>query len=670
MKSKISFFNKGILLNDLKRFLWLGIAYFVFLFFSIPVKILNIYDCNKIQINYHRYMNYIFSFDSSPLTFSICIVPVFVALILFRYIQNKKSIDMIHSLPITRKHLFDNHVFFGLMTLIMPVILISIICFLLKISLNLNDKNLHFTYNDVVYWAGITILLTTFIFLFTILIGMLTGLTAAQGILTYILLFLPYGLSILIFYNLKIIIYGFVYESYMETNFLFLSPITRLTNLKDFPMEHYEIITYIILSFTIFIIGRILYKKRKSEAISNVVAFKLLQPIFKYGLTFCCMLVGGMYFAYMEKNLSWIIFGYIIASFIGYIISEMIIKKSLKVFKNLKGYFIYSVVMVLIMVCINFDLISFQKRIPAFNEIESIFLEDNFFSLIKGSRKKPHFYKEFSNIEEIQKLHKDIISNKISYNELNSLKGNFQRKPVALMYKLKNGSTIKRQYIIPAEIYNKHFKGIYESAEYKIINNPILNKDSSSIDKISFHENYLWKNFSLTKPSEIKEFTDILKSEILNQAYDSDEYRKLFWSDINLSLRNDENESNQLKRNDYLKDHYDDTNFHYVFSQSYVKLQKWLTEKGYIEYVRTMPEDIDYAIIEKFNSTNKDIDLNNKNVKRLEIKDKTQIETCLRNTYTDNEGEYIIGFYSKNNHVFYGNLKKDNLPALVKDYFK
>lgn len=652
MKSKISFFNKGILLNDLKRFLWLGIAYFVFLFFSIPVKILNICDYNKIQINNPRYMYNIFSFDSSPLTFSIYIVPVLIALILFRYIQNKKSIDTIHSLPITREQLFNSHVFFGLMTVIIPVILISIICFLLKISLNLNDKNLHFTYNTLIYWAGITILLTTFIFLFTTLVGMLTGLTTTQGILTYILLFLPAGLSVLASYNLNISLYGFPCD-YLLANAMFLSPITRLTDLNRVPMDNYEIIVYVTLSCVAFIIGRLLYKKRKSEAISNVVAFELLQPVFKYGVTFCCMLVGGMYFAYIEKSLYWIIFGYILTSFIGYIVSEMIIKKSLRVFKNLKGYCFYSVVITLIIICINFDLIGYETKLPTLNEVESIFFGRNFYSLSKDNVQDPPFYKESSSIEKIQRFHKDIIDSKI--NNPKASKGNY----VALAYKLKNGRTIKRQYSVSNEVYHKNFKDIYESNEYKILQYPILSIDPNSIDKIFMHPDYAsFNELTITNPLEIKEFINILKDELINQHYDNSS--KLSCANIEILYSNN-NEKIDDYRNKYMNCN---------FEQSYAKLEKWLIEKGYVKSARIMSEDIDHIIIEKFDGLNKNINIDNKNVKRLEIKDKTQIDTCLKNTYTDDRGEYIIGFYAKNNHVFYGTLKKDNLPTLVKDFFK
>jgi DNA-binding NarL/FixJ family response regulator len=39
------------------------------------------------------------------------------------------------------------------------------------------------------------------------------------------------------------------------------------------------------------------YKKRKLEAASEPIAFLRLRDIFKYGATFCTMMVGGMYFS-------------------------------------------------------------------------------------------------------------------------------------------------------------------------------------------------------------------------------------------------------------------------------------------------------------------------------------------------------------------------------------
>ena len=95
------------------------------------------------------------------------------------------------------------------------------------------------------------------------------------------------------------------------------------------------------------------------------------------------MLLGGIYFSGVYSNgakyrLYWVMFGYAIASVIGYIIAEIIITKSLRIFRNIKGYFIYVIIIALVLIGINSDIIGYEKRIPALENIESIYLESGF----------------------------------------------------------------------------------------------------------------------------------------------------------------------------------------------------------------------------------------------------------------------------------------------------
>ena len=44
MKSKTSFFNRGVLLNDFKRFAWIGAGYLLVLLLSVPLKVFMLYS--------------------------------------------------------------------------------------------------------------------------------------------------------------------------------------------------------------------------------------------------------------------------------------------------------------------------------------------------------------------------------------------------------------------------------------------------------------------------------------------------------------------------------------------------------------------------------------------------------------------------------------------------
>ncbi|GCD10820.1 DUF6449 domain-containing protein [Clostridium tagluense] len=644
MKLKISYFNKGVLINDIKRFAWIGICYLIFLLFEVPFKIITIDANNTGNPGYLTSMQNIFT--NEVLMVSIAVIPVLTAILLFRYIQSKKSVDMIHCLPIKRVKLYDNHIFIGILILTVPVIITALSALLLKGALGLNTTGIHFTVKNVISWAGITILFDTFIFLLSVFVGMFTGLSAAQGILTYIFLFLPMGLTTLINYNLNFFVYGVASDYYTRTGIDFFSPMTKY--LAHEPMIFMDILIYIIFCIIFYLAARFAYHKRSLEAASNAVAFKHLEPVFKYGITFCCMLVGGIYFRSIHY---WVALGYVITSLFGYIIAEIIITKSLKIFRNIKGYLLYAMIIVLIIVGANFDIIGYEKRMPAVENIESIYMDSGFYFLTQKEDIQIPLYSEKENFINIEKLHKKLIDDKKTLKYYSNV-----NEQVAIIYNLKTGKQIKRQYNIPKQVYGEYLKPIYESKKYKEIHNIILSTDSSSIDKISINPNQTNKNVTITNPIQIKEAINILKNEASNETYEDIVDSRADWANINILLSND-------KRIDL------------SWKKSYKQFENWLKQNGYYAKARIMPEDIDYAIIEKRNVNNAnagiDISMKNSNVKRLKITDKNKLEICLTNYSNSREGQYVLGLYMKNgDSTTYLNIEDKYVPDFALEYFK
>jgi ABC-2 type transport system permease protein len=646
MKLKTSYFNKGVLHNDIKRFGWVGICYLIFLLFEVPFKIFTINASNAAHPEYIESMQNVFSNDTLKL--STAVIPVLIAILLFRYIQSKKSVDMIHCLPIKRVKIYDNHIFIGILFLVVPVLITALAALLLKGALNLNNTDIHFTVKTVTSWTGSTILFNIVIFLSSVFVGMFTGLSSAQGILTYIFLFLPMGLTTLINYNINFFVYGVANDYYINNGIAFFSPIQRYISIS--PMTSMEMFRYIMFCIILYLAARFAYHKRSLEAASNAVAFKNLQPVFKYGITFCCMLLGGIYFRGPGYGFSWVIFGYTIASLVGYIIAEIIMTKSLRIFRNIRGYFIYAIIIVFVAIVINSDIIGYEKRMPALENIENIYLENSFYYSNGKLDNQIRVYSEKENLNNIEKLHKKLIEDKKSLKHSSS-----SNEQVAILYTLKNGKQIKRQYNIPPQGYGEYLKPIYESKEYKKMHNNILNNDYSSIDKISINSSKN-KNTIITNPIEIKEAIEILKNEVLNETYEDIIDSRDVWTDINILLSDDKRIDLSWKR-------------------SYKEFENWLKQKGYYAKARLMPEDIDYALIEKRDPNNPHGGINqsqeNSNIKRLKITDKNKLETCLTNYSNNGAGQYVLGLYMKNgDDITYLNIEDQYVPDFVKEYFK
>jgi ABC-2 type transport system permease protein len=133
MKSKTSLINRGILLNDFKRFAWIGIGYLLLLLFSTPLKIVMLYSQLKNDavvagvvlenggvaaidlVNATSRFLSILQFDTNAVllqVMSLIVIPVLTGLLLFRYLQDSQASDMVHALPVKRETIYNTHCFF------------------------------------------------------------------------------------------------------------------------------------------------------------------------------------------------------------------------------------------------------------------------------------------------------------------------------------------------------------------------------------------------------------------------------------------------------------------------------------------------------------------------------------------------------------------------------
>ena len=76
---------------------------------------------------------------------------------------------------------------------------------------------------DILNWLKIALIANLLLFSSTVAVGMITGMSALQGLLTYILLLVPSGLTLLVLHNLKMYLYGFAYD-YFSVDLERLSP--------------------------------------------------------------------------------------------------------------------------------------------------------------------------------------------------------------------------------------------------------------------------------------------------------------------------------------------------------------------------------------------------------------------------------------------------------------
>jgi ABC-2 type transport system permease protein len=653
MPSKTSWFNREIFLQNMRDVGWVGLLYFLGLLFSLPLQLFMLYSSED---QFQPHINNLFEVSFNELQYLLMlIIPILLAVFLFRYLQVKSASDLMHSFPITRQQLFHHHILTSFLLLTVPVVLTALVVAILSVILQLGE---YVSLTDLFIWMGSTLLIDYFLFLVGVFVGMLTGISVVQGVLTFIILLFPVGICVLFVLNLKFFLYGFAYDYFSELKLIEnFSPITRILKLPQEPIGWGEAFVYIMLSILFYSLSLYLYKKRNLETVSQAIAFRQLRPVFKYGVTFCAMLLGGAYFGLLEDQFSWTLFGYFIGSIIGYFVAEMVLQKTWRVFGHVKGYVGFFVAAAVLITTLQFDVTGFEKRVPNVMEIEKVYFTESPYVYFDEESRSRYWYIEPENIQSIVKLHKQLIKDQ---EKLKNIKG--PKHPVFLMYELENGNQIIRQYFIhDQKDYKAYLQPIYESSEYKENQYEILQVRAETVSNLTIVPSGLTtKRVVLTKQEDIREAISVLKDDFRQKSFEDIIDPRDAWATIELYLNNGKVIS-------------------LIWEKSNLKFEKWLETRGFIQDARVMPKDIQYALVFKQGQIDKDLlyqyhdqelfNMINRLDHKIKVDQQEQIEAILRNT-SSMDGKYLVALYYTNGSREIRGIEEEYAPDFIKEQFE
>ncbi|QOY38399.1 multidrug ABC transporter permease [Anaerobacillus isosaccharinicus] len=664
MQLKTLLFNRGIMTQNLRSVGWIGIAYFLCLFFSVPLQILMIFSSEEnSRMHYLHQAENLFRFTEEFQLILMFTVPVLLAIFLFRYLHVKLSSDYIHSLPIKRVALYHQHLIFGIVMLMIPVLLTGVILLvlsgfvdapeLLKISL-------------IGQWVGSTILINTFVFTASVFVAMFTGISVFQGVLTYILFVFPAGVTVLFFMNIKYLLHGFAVDYYLHNQMERIVPFVTASKLVRESLSGIEIAVFLLLTLISYLIALVAYQKRKVETATQAIAFRSLQPVFLYGVTFCSMLLGGMYFGETQEALGWRIFGYIIASIIGYFVALMILEKSWRVLTKWKGYSIFVTIMVLLALLISFDVTGYENRIPSLDKIERAYFgegvymmdEKRFDSDIHDYKyRERYYYQEKENIENIRQLHEQIVKTQGRFDQYS---GHYRN--AVFGYELANGKMVVRQYRVPQDFYtkpNQFYGAILESEEHKWNVHGVLRLDDvTEIDKITIMSNRGMQQLTITNRDDIESFHRTFQKEFKEETYEQFQSNVGSWASVDYLLK-------------------DNQRVYSAWKKSFDQVEAWLEERNLVKQARLTGEDISYAIVIKkdkeylydymrYDDTLKEFE-NRPDAIRIDNFD--QLEECLKLSSWNDSGDFVIAYYLHADYSspLFESIDFNNAPTFIKE---
>lgn len=660
MRSKTSWYNNELTKQNFRHVGWISLIYFIAMAVAIVINILMKIEQDDRYYFYHDSLN-LFEHGMFLQILTLFIVPIMTAIFLFRYLHHKDASDFIHSLPMKRKHLFYHQVLFGFGTMLGPVSLIALSLFIMHFVVDVSE---FYQLSSLGYWYGITSLILSLVFALTVFVGQLTGTSIIQGIFTFIFLLFPAGFSILVMFNLNYALIGVADYYFMNEKVFEFSPLTDLPNFLYSHVSTTKIIIYIIATLVLLAVSLFLYRKRNVETATQTITFQILKPIFIYSFTFCFTLIGGLYFGAVQYGYDWIVFGYFLFSIFGYLIAQMTLNKTWRIFNKWKEYVIFFIACAVLFLLVMLDFTGFENRVPDPANIDEVYVNDEPYQYHLSGEELDQFsgITDEQTIKAITTLHQRLINDSKRGDFLN-----YQKQSISLRYQLSNGKQLVREYYVDdLNAYEEQLSKIHQSLEHKMYSNELFRIDQDKIKSLQISSHLVNKEAFISEQEQIDTMINALQEDILTETYYSYRNEKAYFTEIQIEVENDNN-----------------LNRYHVYlpvKLSYSHFLTELKEANLYEEAVLLPEDVNKVLIaereiglaDEFNYE-PDNYFNEEAKAVLEITDNEQISQILDSIVyphqTDGD-QYVIGLYINESYPYVYFVKKEHLPDYVHTYFR
>lgn len=458
MPSKTSFCNGTELRKCLSRWWPLWVIYGVILFIMLPGILLNAQSSgvtpyeNPEQIAYLS--NVIVSETQLLLPLTAFCAGLLAAAAMFGYLYSARSTGLAASLPIRRGCMFRTHLLAGL------VMLLSAEVVVFGLAVLIETVRFTLVIQPLLIWLGVLALETVIFYAIAVLCAMFTGHAVLLPCLYLLVNFVAVGFQVLI----DAVLYTFVYgmSSVTELQVEWLSPLilfvehTHVSN--DFIVRAtgdgtsvqaaasgfsgwLNILVWFVFALLLLVCAGQLYRRRRMESAGDTIAIPVLKPVLKYIVALFAGLalpvaVYSMLLnvpAYRTHLLPFLLLT-ILGAALGFVISEMIIRKSLRIPRTVwRGCAVTAAVCCLVVIGAKCDFTGYARRVPDAEQVASVRIAcDGYGSELS----------EQENILAVEDIHRTVVAEreKVEGDSVSTLR---------LIYTLTNGKKLVREYTLP-----------------------------------------------------------------------------------------------------------------------------------------------------------------------------------------------------------------------------
>ena len=479
MKSSRLSFNTAVARSTLRRCWPLWAAYLGFLLVTFPLPLLSeIRTAWGIRSLHYACRDVIGNMAVFQALAGMA-VAVLTVMLLFGYLYNSRGNTLMNSLPIRRESLFLTLYLTGLIPMLLCQLLVMGLTMLLTAAYDIGTV-------WFLRWFACAALGLLAFYGFALFCAMLTGNILVLPAVYVVLNLTVIGFETCIRELLSNLVYGMTPGALRLS---FLSPPVKISDDLKVVTSYPETVrmeglgtlaAYAVVGVIFALFALLLYRKRRMECVSDIVAIPVLKPIFRV-----CMGFGGAFlftaviFENFFKNsvsgsaAAWVMAVLlVIGACLGWLIAEMMIRRTVRAFPlPRKGLALICLICVMTVIAAETDVAGYEKRVPDPDKVDHVeFCFDTEFS-------------DPENIRLVTELHRELIRDKQLYD---SRSENYMRMGeksyrlndpeeadlqmdfwVPINYVMQNGRELQRVYTI---VFHAHEVDEPESTVGKILN--------------------------------------------------------------------------------------------------------------------------------------------------------------------------------------------------------
>lgn len=480
MQLKTSFFNPTLFWKNLTRSwpLWGGVTALGSL---IPLFLMLSSIGSNMSLTKDEFADFLYNAAVYFAPWFTFIYAVLVAMFVWSYLHNSRSVGMMHSLAVNRTCLFVTNTLSGLSMLLIPYVVVGAMLCLFAASFGALPVG-------AVLLTILTVILDNLLFFgMATLCAHISGNLIATVVYYLILNFAVPVLDMLITSLASNFIFGF--NNTVSGFSVWFAPLVSLVDKVDViygwngempTIEGWWLVAvYGAVGAVMLALSWFLYRFRRSESAGDVVAFTWLRPVFRFAVAIVSSLTLGraLYEMFWVSLVSSkpstvaVIIYMSIAAVVGYYIASMLLEKTLRVFKgSLKNVCIVVAVTTVLCLSVSLDIFGIERYVPDEEDISTVYVSG---ALDFGcdAEQIPEL------IPVIRELHESIIADKDHIRSKSDTRyyedgDSVYWRSVTFRYTLKNGSEVERYYYIPLSNARLQDPETYEAKLYALSTDP------------------------------------------------------------------------------------------------------------------------------------------------------------------------------------------------------